>query len=310
MWRVYNDTAEPYPPWRFPVRARTRPLSHAEHTNADGHAAGSMPGARRRVRSDSPTYRTRTEAPAQRANRRLAVAFRIVSALGALSIAAGALASVFSLAAPPAVAHGSLSVAVTTKEPGLLGATRSLAEPHDAPLLTPSAQWLSAEAGESALGADPVREATIKTPVVVPPPAAPAPSKLAASSAGKGESITKRRSRGTITIETFGFSFADAPGGSERVADVRNVPADGFTQDETGLMLSVRERVMATSEAQTWRSYMREKWMPTLDDGDKVAIGCSRGHHRSVTLAVLFAEDLRAAGYTVKLVHRDIQKTW
>ena len=67
---------------------------------------------------------------------------------------------------------------------------------------------------------------------------------------------------------------------------------------------------MATNAARTWLSVLRTRWMPALKDGDKVAIGCSRGHHRSVTLAVIFAEDLMAKGYTVNVVHRDIQRTW
>ena len=116
--------------------------------------------------------------------------------------------------------------------------------------------------------------------------------------------------RGTITIETFGYSFAGPPDGCAYVADVRNIDAGSFSQDETGLMPSVRERVMAVPAAQEWLAVMRTVWMPALKAGDQVAIGCARGHHRSVTLAFIFAEDLRAQGYTVDVVHRDILKTW
>jgi hypothetical protein len=117
-------------------------------------------------------------------------------------------------------------------------------------------------------------------------------------------------SRGTITIATFGYSFAGPPDGCAYVADVRNIDVGGFSQDETGLMTSVRERVMAVPAAQEWLAVMRTVWMPTLKAGDEVAIGCSRGHHRSVTLAVIFAEDLRAQGYAVDVLHRDILKSW
>ena len=66
---------------------------------------------------------------------------------------------------------------------------------------------------------------------------------------------------------------------------------------------------MATSAAQEWLG-VRDTWAPALKDGDRVAIGCSMGHHRSVTLALLFAEDLKARGYAVNLEHRDILRTW
>ncbi len=114
----------------------------------------------------------------------------------------------------------------------------------------------------------------------------------------------------TITIETFGYSFGGAPGGCAFVADVRNISAGPFLPSETGLMPAVRERVMATSAAQEWLRVFDTQWAPALKDGDRVAIGCSMGHHRSVTLALLFAEDLKARGYAVNLEHRDILRTW
>jgi RNase adaptor protein for sRNA GlmZ degradation len=67
---------------------------------------------------------------------------------------------------------------------------------------------------------------------------------------------------------------------------------------------------MATAAAKKWHKTMKTKWLPKLKDGETVAIGCSRGHHRSVSLAVVFGRDLRAAGFTVKYINRDIHKTW
>jgi hypothetical protein len=118
------------------------------------------------------------------------------------------------------------------------------------------------------------------------------------------------RTRGTITIETFGYSFGGPPKEARFVADVRNIEAGRFVQTETGLMPYVRDRVMASSAAREWLSVLRTRWMPALNDGDTVAIGCSAGHHRSVTLGVIFADDLRARGYTVYLVHRDILRPY
>ena len=117
-------------------------------------------------------------------------------------------------------------------------------------------------------------------------------------------------SKGTVTVETFGYSFAGPPSGSKLVADVRNIQAGDFKQSETGLMESVRARVMAVQAAKTWLNTMETQWTPQLKSGDKVAIGCARGHHRSVTLAYLYTQYLRQHGWTVNLVHRDISKTW
>lgn len=119
-----------------------------------------------------------------------------------------------------------------------------------------------------------------------------------------------KKSRGTITIETFGYSFAGPPKGCKYVADVRNIQAGNFSQNETGLMASVRKRVMAAPAAKVWLQTMETTWTPTLKKGDKVAIGCARGHHRSVTLAVLYGKYLKAHGWKVKFIHRDIKKTW
>lgn len=116
--------------------------------------------------------------------------------------------------------------------------------------------------------------------------------------------------KGTITIVTFGYKFGRAPKGCRFLADVRNINAGTFSPRQNGLMASVRNRVMRTAAAKRWHRLFLTKWLPKLKAGDKVAIGCSRGHHRSVALAYVFAQDLRASGYTVKLVNRDIKKKY
>jgi len=267
------------------------------------------------------SYRSRIEGRTQQGERRLAIAFRAVSILGVLCIAAAGLAFAFSLAAPPSVAHGSVTASEATNT-GLVGATQLLGTYQLGQMLVPNAMWLNEGT------TPPVDKAFVSTLDVAVRAAAPKVSAAAAAAAanaaavrstlgvasagGSVAGVAKSQSRGTITIETFGYSFGGAPGGSKFVADVRNIPVDGFNfqQSENGLMPSVRDRVMSVPEAQTWLAVMRDRWKPALSDGDKVSIGCSRGHHRSVALGVLFADDLRAAGYTVNLVHRDIYKTW
>jgi UPF0042 nucleotide-binding protein len=144
-------------------------------------------------------------------------------------------------------------------------------------------------------------------PAKVPPADLP---EVVSSSAAVAFVASSLRKPGVITIETFGYSFGGAPEGCAYVADVRNISAGPFLPSETGLMPAVRERVMATSAAHEWLRVFDTQWAPALKDGDRVAIGCSMGHHRSVTLALLFAEDLKARGYAVNLEHRDILRTW
>ncbi len=75
---------------------------------------------------------------------------------------------------------------------------------------------------------------------------------VAAAVAGAAVGTTGGGSKGTITIETFGFDFGDPPPGCKFVADVRNIDVPGLLQSETGLMPSVIYRVLAVPAAQAW----------------------------------------------------------
>jgi RNase adaptor protein for sRNA GlmZ degradation len=116
--------------------------------------------------------------------------------------------------------------------------------------------------------------------------------------------------KGHIEIMTFGYGFGGPGKGFAHVADVRNVPA---TKDcvpgKTGLMKQVHDEIMNEPAAKAWLSKM-EKW--DLKDGDKVAIGCARGHHRSVAIAHDYAAWLRSQGWEVTVKNRDINHnyTW
>jgi hypothetical protein len=236
---------------------------------------------------------------------------------GLLALAVLGLGSAVGLANPLSKKSAHVAVALPARGAGLAGAIAPLSELRSARLVVanpqgstePSADASALPEGTSAIeAASSVAQAIAPNPSpVINPLVKPAVSVAAVAAAVGPMSL---RTRGAITIETFGYSFGPAPGGCAFVADVRNIDAGKFAQTETGLMPSVRERVMATSAAQEWLSVFRTQWAPALKDGDKVAIGCARGHHRSVTLGVLFAEDLRAQGYTVNVVHRDILKTW
>lgn len=113
---------------------------------------------------------------------------------------------------------------------------------------------------------------------------------------------------GHITIMTFGYGFGGPGDGFAHVADVRNVPSfKTNTPDRTGLEKEVRDEIMATRQAKAWLSKMKN-W--SIEDGDKVAIGCARGHHRSVSIAHDYAAWLRSEGWTVTIQNRDIKRSY
>lgn len=112
----------------------------------------------------------------------------------------------------------------------------------------------------------------------------------------------------TVTIMTFGYSYGGPGEGFAHVADVRNVAAArGATPDNNGNDPEIKQSIMANSKAKAWLEKMK-KW--SLKDGDKVAIGCSRGHHRSVAIANAYASWLRSQGWTVKMQNRDMTKQY
>ena len=161
-----------------------------------------------------------------------------------------------------------------------------------------------------AADAQPDHQADVVAVAPAPAPATPSHQAAVVSASSAAAVPSKPNSKGTITIETFGYDFGDPPNGATYVADVRNIEAGDFLQSENGLMPSVIERVMATPAAQMWLITYQTEWLPNLKSGDLIAIGCSRGHHRSVALGVIICQDLQQRGYTVNLVNRDISKTY
>lgn len=295
------------------------------------------------VRTQSPSHAVSPRAG--RAARERTVTLRVISFLSILAVVSVALGTAAGLASPfvrtPSGPRGGVQgsrVASIAAAPAPLGATpdvassdgsaeqdrgasaatepiapsdSSQAQVPDDPGVTVWGVKLSDQSGakSSAPAGAVASKATAKRQAIaesVPSAAKVAAAPAAAAAAGSSSS----QARGAITIVTFGYDFGGPPSGCKFVADVRNIDAGSFLQSETGLMPAVRERIMATSAAQAWLSVLRTQWMPSLKAGDMVAIGCSKGRHRSVALGVVFAEDLRAQGYAVNLVHRDILKTW
>lgn len=120
-----------------------------------------------------------------------------------------------------------------------------------------------------------------------------------------------------ITVLSFGFKYG-IPSDADLVFDVRFIP-NPFYIDElknlTGNDVAVRDYVMKWQEAQIFREKLTEMCeflIPNyIKEGKNqlvIAIGCTGGKHRSVTLANELYNNLKREGHSVIIAHRDIDK--
>ncbi len=118
-----------------------------------------------------------------------------------------------------------------------------------------------------------------------------------------------------VSIVSFGFKYG-LPIDADMVADMRFLP-NPYWVDElrpmSGLDEPVRDYVRSQPRSTEFlESY--EALLGLLTDGfvheDKsfltVAIGCTGGRHRSVTMAEALGERLRARGVRTQVIHRDL----
>lgn len=121
-----------------------------------------------------------------------------------------------------------------------------------------------------------------------------------------------------ITIVSFGFKYG-IPSDADLVFDVRFLPNPYYIDDlrpKSGNDREVREYVMNNEKAQEFMRKLADMMhflIPNYILEGKhqlvVAVGCTGGKHRSVTLANELYETLsRDSEYGVKIEHRDIAK--
>lgn len=112
-----------------------------------------------------------------------------------------------------------------------------------------------------------------------------------------------------LTLITFGYEVAPPPADCAWIIDVRDIPADVVDGlwNLTGLDQAVADKVLATDQAQAWLDKFTAK-LSDLVDGDRVAVGCSIGVHRSVALAEAMATIARDAGWSVTVQNRDLDE--
>ena len=121
-----------------------------------------------------------------------------------------------------------------------------------------------------------------------------------------------------VTVLSFGFKYG-IPEDADLVFDVRFLPNpyyDEHLRPLTGQVQAVRDYVMqgGTEDAFLKKLYdMIDFLLPNyINEGKNqlvIAVGCTGGKHRSVTIARALYEHLEAAGeYGIRIDHRDIDK--
>lgn len=120
-----------------------------------------------------------------------------------------------------------------------------------------------------------------------------------------------------ITIVSFGFKYG-IPIDADLVFDVRFVPNPYYIQEMrpyTGNDAIISDYVMQFEVAQDFLAKLQDMigfLIPNYKKEGKnqlvIAIGCTGGKHRSVTLANALYDFLQKKGHTVIKQHRDIEK--
>lgn len=120
-----------------------------------------------------------------------------------------------------------------------------------------------------------------------------------------------------IHVMAFGFKYG-MPVDADLVYDVRCFPNPFYIDElkhKTGNDKEVQDYVMSFQTAQTFmeKLYDMIKFLvPLYDEEGKIsltiAIGCTGGKHRSVTMANLLSDYLKELEYDVDISYRDIDK--
>ncbi len=120
-----------------------------------------------------------------------------------------------------------------------------------------------------------------------------------------------------VTVLSFGFKYG-IPVDADMVFDVRFLVNPYYVhalKHKTGMDKEVRDYVMDSPQSKVFidkLTDMIEFLIPNyINEGKNglvIAIGCTGGKHRSVTVANVLGEKLKGSEYSVKVEHRDINK--
>lgn len=120
-----------------------------------------------------------------------------------------------------------------------------------------------------------------------------------------------------VTVLSFGFKYG-IPSDADLVFDVRFLPNPFYVPELkvlTGNDVAVRDYVMDCEESRIFLdklvdmcSFLIPNYVKEGKNQLLIAIGCTGGKHRSVTLANELHSDLKKQGHSVVIAHRDIDK--
>lgn len=120
-----------------------------------------------------------------------------------------------------------------------------------------------------------------------------------------------------VSVVSFGFKYG-IPTDSDLVFDVRFLPNPYYDLELrplTGNDEAIQNFVMQFDEAKDFLNrivdlleFLIPNYIKEGKNGLVVAIGCTGGKHRSVTLANGVCKELQALPYSVRIEHRDVKK--
>lgn len=120
-----------------------------------------------------------------------------------------------------------------------------------------------------------------------------------------------------VSVVSFGFKYG-IPRDADLVFDVRFLPNPYYDLELrplTGNDEAIQNFVMQYDEAKEFMNkivdlmeFLIPNYIKEGKNGLVIAIGCTGGKHRSVTLANGIYKELQALPYTTKIDHRDIEK--
>ena len=120
-----------------------------------------------------------------------------------------------------------------------------------------------------------------------------------------------------LNVLAFGFKYG-IPLDADLVFDVRCFPNPFYIDElkkKTGNDKEVQDYVMSFEQTQKFFSKLTDMMtymIPLYSEEGKtnvtIAIGCTGGKHRSVTIANKFGEEMQQKGYVVNMIYRDIAR--
>lgn len=121
-----------------------------------------------------------------------------------------------------------------------------------------------------------------------------------------------------ISLYSFGYKYG-IPGDADMVWDVRFLPNPNYVPSlhrKTGLSKGVRKFLMQQKSSRRFLpkffSLVNECLPQYIKEGKShltIAIGCTGGRHRSVTIAEMLASYLRKKRYPISIHHRDLDQS-